>query len=61
MTMKELREKSLPDLHKLLAETRDSLREKRFRVHERELKNVRDVRVTRKLIAKILTVMHEKR
>lgn len=61
MTVKELREKSLPDLHKLLAETRETLREQRFRVHERELKNVRDVRVTRKLIAKILTVMHEKR
>jgi len=61
MTTKELRAKSEKQLQNLLAESRDKLREMRFRVAQRQLKKVRDIRVVKKEIAQIMTILKEKR
>jgi len=57
MEIKELREKSEKELTKLLATSREKLRDLRFKVTAKQLKNVREIRKTRKLIAQILTVL----
>ena len=59
--MKELKEKSTPDLQKALATRREELRDARFNVSVGQLKQVRSIRVMRKGIAQILTVMNSKR
>ena len=61
MKIKELREKSEAELNKLLKENRNKLRELNFAVSQNQLKNVRDVRKTKTLIAQILTIMKEKK
>lgn len=58
MEIKELQKKSVQDLHKLLAEKRDELRALRFKVANKQLKDIRDIRETRKAIAQILTVLN---
>ena len=60
MKVKELREKSDAELQKLLKSTREHLREVRFKVASEQLKNVREIRVDRKTVAKILTVEKER-
>ncbi|PIY96352.1 MAG: 50S ribosomal protein L29 [Candidatus Kerfeldbacteria bacterium CG_4_10_14_0_8_um_filter_42_10] len=60
MKIKELREKSDAELQKLLKSTREHLREVRFKVASEQLKNVREIRVDRKTVAKILTVEKER-
>ena len=44
-------------MKKLLEESREKLREMRFKTARRELKNVREVRETKKTIARILTLI----
>ena len=60
MELKELRAKSVGELHKLLARKREELRAKRFSVSAKQLKNIRIVREIKKLIAQILTILNEK-
>jgi len=60
MDLKDLRKKELKDLHKLLATTREKVRDMRFSVSNKQLKNIRDIRAQRKGIAQILTVLKEK-
>lgn len=61
MTIKELRLKSNNELNKMLSDTHDQLREMRFKVAQRQLKKVSDIKKNKKLVAKILTVLKEKR
>lgn len=61
MEIKELRKKSNEDLRKLLAELREKFRGMRFKVSTRELKTVREVRISKRLIARILTILTERR
>ncbi len=58
MKAKELRQKSRTDLEKLLIKTRDDLRLLRFKKAGGELKNVRELAQTRRLIAQILTILN---
>jgi ribosomal protein L29 len=60
MEMKELTSKSPADLHKLLAVYREDLREMRFKDSNRQLKNIREIRKTREVIARILTILNTK-
>lgn len=60
MDFADLQNKTERELHDLLEEKRDSLRELKFKVQENQLKNVRDVRKTRKSIAQILTLLNTK-
>ena len=61
MELKELGKKSDQELNKLLAENREKLREQRFKVSTRQLKTVRDVRKTKTLVARILTILTERK
>jgi ribosomal protein L29 len=47
------------ELQKLLAETRDKLRDLRFKDANKQLKDVRQVRKQKKLVANILTIMNK--
>ena len=58
--MKDLRKKEIKDLHKVLATKREQVRDMRFSVSNKQLKNIRDIRKQRKEIAQILTVLKEK-
>jgi len=60
MEIKELKNKSEAELQKLLAETRDKLRELRFKDANRQLKDVREIRIARKDIAQIMTFLNVK-
>ena len=60
MKIKELREKKEVDLLKLLNESYDQLRDFRFQVSVRKLKNHRQIASTKKTIARILTLLIER-
>ncbi|MDP3899507.1 MAG: 50S ribosomal protein L29 [bacterium] len=55
-----MKKKSVSELHKLLAELRESLLAMRFKDAGKQLKNVRDLRVTKKDIARVLTLIKQK-
>ncbi|PLX28714.1 50S ribosomal protein L29 [Candidatus Parcubacteria bacterium] len=61
MDYKELKNKGLRELHELLAEKRNELRELEFKASENQLKDVRSIRVAKKDIARILTAINAKR
>ena len=56
MKIKDLREKSEVELERLLADSRNKLRELRFRIAAKQLGDVREVRQVRRTIAQILTL-----
>ncbi|MDD5251937.1 MAG: 50S ribosomal protein L29 [Patescibacteria group bacterium] len=57
MDIKELRDKSRVEMERLLTELRNRLREQRFRLASRQLSDVREVRETKKTIARLLTLL----
>jgi large subunit ribosomal protein L29 len=59
MKIKELREKNTEELKKLLSEKREAARKLRFDIASKQIKNVRDLRNSKKDIAKILTLINE--
>jgi large subunit ribosomal protein L29 len=59
MKIKELREKNLEELKKLLDEKRDLVRKLRFDISSKQIKNNRDLRKNRKDVARILTLINE--
>lgn len=59
MEFKELKKKKIGDLHKLLAETRERLRDLRFKDANKQLKNVREIRKLRVQAARILTFLNK--
>jgi len=61
MKAKELRQKSEKELQKLLQELREKLRKLRFDLVSGKVKNVREIRQTRKDIARILTILNERK
>ena len=52
--------KSGDDLAKVLAELRDSVRNLRFKIAAKEVKNHQEMRMVKKDIARILTVLRER-
>lgn len=58
--MVELNNMNEKQLKEALQEKRAELMELRFKVSERQLKDVRSVRAMRKTIARILTVLNQK-
>lgn len=60
MELKELKEKNEVELQKLLAGTREKLRDFRFSAAMGQLKDVREIRENRQLISKILTLLKAK-
>lgn len=57
---KELRLKSEEELNQLLSESQRKLRELRFNLASGKVKNVRTIRVLKKDIARILTILNER-
>lgn len=60
MNIKELREKTEQELHKLLKLHREQVRDLRFKVAAKQHKNVRELRDEKRTVAKILTILKEK-
>jgi len=57
MDFKEIKTKTEAELHRLLADHRDRLREARFKDASRQLKDVREIREIKKTIARVLTTL----
>ena len=55
---KELRLKTKEELKKILEESQNKLRDLYFGISLKQLKNVRDLRKVKKLIAKIKTIIN---
>ncbi|MBI4812504.1 50S ribosomal protein L29 [Candidatus Falkowbacteria bacterium] len=60
MELKELKNKKDNELQKMLAESREKLRDLRFKVASKQHKDVREVRKVKILIARILTLLNKK-
>jgi len=60
MKIQELRNKQTSELHRILQESKDKLRDLRFRVSQKQVKNIREIRVVKKTIAKILMLLKQK-
>jgi len=61
MEVKELKNKSVKELNTLLNFLQENLRDLRFKNNSKQLKNVREIRKVKKDIARVLTVLQEKR
>ncbi|MFP4514598.1 MAG: 50S ribosomal protein L29 [Parcubacteria group bacterium] len=59
MKFKDLQNKTKEDLQKILQEERDKLRDLRFKDSNKQLKNVKEIKVTRINIAQILTKLKQ--
>lgn len=57
MDLKELKLKTEKELRQILNESRDKLRDLRFKDANKQLKNVREIRQLKKMIARILTLL----
>ena len=57
MELKQLKELNKNDLNELLAATRGKLRDLRFQVSMGQLKDVREIREHKTLIARVLTLI----
>ncbi|MFH0814776.1 MAG: 50S ribosomal protein L29 [Candidatus Falkowbacteria bacterium] len=60
MNIREIRDKSVEELKKLLLEYSDKRLDLNFKVANKQLKNIREVRDLKKNIAKIQTILQEK-
>lgn len=59
MKTKELREKGIEELKKLLAEKRESIRKVRFDIATKQVKNNRSLRNDKRDVARILTLINQ--
>lgn len=59
MKIKELKDKSQDELIKTLKEKRETVRQLRFDISSKQIKNVRDIRKAKKDIARILTLINQ--
>jgi len=57
MRIEEIRQKSKEELKRLLAESREKLRQLKFDLSSGKVKNVREIRQIKKDIARILTLL----
>ncbi len=59
MEFKELSTKSVKELQDLLGLNREKLRDLRFKDSNKQLKNIREIRAVRQLIAHVLTILNK--
>ncbi len=60
MEYSEIKNKSEKELHDMLAELREKLRDLKFRTTQGQLNGVREVRKTKQIVARILTSMNSR-
>ena len=60
MKISDIRKKDEKELNKMLAQERNELRELRFKVASKQVKNYKEIKDRRKNISRIKTVMNEK-
>lgn len=58
--IQEIRKKSAEDLKKMLALAQDEVRTLRFKIASKEVKNHQQLRMVRRQIARILTILRER-
>jgi len=58
MDIKELKKKTETELHRILAESRDKLRDLRFKDANKQLKDVREIRKIKVTVAQIMTLLN---
>ncbi|MFA5109430.1 MAG: 50S ribosomal protein L29 [Patescibacteria group bacterium] len=61
MEFKELNTKDPKELKKMLASGREKLRELRFKDSNKQLKNIREIRANRQMVAQILTILNKQK
>jgi len=61
MKVSKLREKSTKELRKLLQSSREKMRQIRFNLVSGKVKNYKEIREIKKDIARILTILKEKK
>jgi ribosomal protein L29 len=59
MDFKELKTKTIAELQNILSDLRDKLRDFRFKDSSKQLKNIREIRKTKKNIAQVLTLINK--
>ncbi|MBU0637123.1 MAG: 50S ribosomal protein L29 [Patescibacteria group bacterium] len=59
MEFKELTKKTIKELQQLLNESREKLRDLRFKDGNKQLKNVKEIKKVRIIIAQILTLINK--
>lgn len=57
--LEELKNKSLPELQKNLVDYRERLRKLRFDLAQGKVKNIREIKDIKKIIARILTIINQ--
>ncbi len=60
MKYDEINVKPKPELQKFLKEQRTKERELRFKISAQQMKNVREIRKIKKIIARIMTALNNK-
>jgi len=61
MNIKELQLKEIPELNQLLLAAKKQLSDLGFKVHQGQLKSVREIRVVKKDMARLLTAINSKK
>lgn len=59
MDLKELKTKTIAELHNILSDFREKLRDFRFKDSSKQLKNIRGIRALKKDIARVLTLINK--
>lgn len=59
MEIKELKIKSKAELNHLLAETRKKLDDLKFKASQNQLKNIKEIRQTKRDVARLLMILKE--
>lgn len=60
MNIKELKLKEIPELNQLLIAAKKQLSELGFKAHQGQLKSIREIRVVKKDIARLMTIINSK-
>ncbi len=60
MEIKDIKNSSIAELHKMLSEKRSELMNLRFKDANKQLKDVREIRAIKKTIAQVLTILKTK-
>ena len=61
MDIRDLKSKSSKELQQMLVEKRNEIRELRFKISEKQLKDIQVIRKARETVAQILTLLNQRK